>query len=119
MTNMRKWLPALLLAACLTVSLPLAAQAQCGGGSGGGYMNHNNHMGYSSGMMSSGSMGMGTSGPGGQGTMGPGMMGTNGAPAGTWSQPAAPGNNMGSGQMGNMGPMDHSQMGHGGSGTSP
>ena len=115
MSKMNKWLPALLLAATLAMALPLTAQSQCGGGS----MNHGN-MG-SSGMMGTGNMGpgnmgMGPSGHMGQGQMGPGMMSGTGTPAGTWSQPAGPGN-MGSGQEGNMSTMDHSQMGHGASGT--
>ena len=115
MRKVKIWLPALLLAAGLAVSLPLGAFSQCGSGS----MNHGN-MGSSGmmgpGNMGPGNMGMGSSGNMGQGTMGPGMMGGANAPAGTWSQPAAPGN-MGSGQMGNMGTMDHSQMGHGSPGT--
>ena len=54
MRKIKKWLPALLLAAGLALSLPLAAQSQCGGGGGGG-MDHS-HMG-SSGMMGTGNTG--------------------------------------------------------------
>jgi len=115
MKNMNGWLPALVLAAGLALSLPLAAQAQCGGGSGGS-MDHNSHMGSSGMMGNTGNMGMGSSGHTGQGAMGPGMRDNSGAPSGAWAPPAAPAN-AGPGQMGHTGAMDHSQMGHGPSGT--
>ncbi len=116
MSKMKKWLPVLLLAAGLAMSLPLAAQSQCGGGGGGGggHMDHSN-MGSSGMMGNTGNMGMGSSRQRGQGTMGPGMMGGTNAPAGTWSQPAGPG--PAAPGRGTAPPVDHSQMGHGGPGT--
>ena len=52
----------------------------------------------------------------GQGQMSPGMMGGSGAPSGTWGPSVGPGA-AAPGQTGATGSMDHSQMGHGGSGT--
>jgi hypothetical protein len=100
---------ALLLAAGLVAGMPLKARA-CGGGDG---MDHSGMDHGSYGHMNQGYGGQGYSGHMGQGQMGPAVMGGPGAPAGTWSEPAAPGSS-GSGHMGSTGSMDHSQMGHGG-----